>query len=136
MLTIAIIGTTHWHLPLYLAGIARGGGRISAVWDRNHKAALAFAEQHKARCFADINELIACCRPDLALILGRPVDMVDLARPFIRQQIPLMLEKPAGLNPADITVLEQLRQDHTSYVAVALIQRYSGLGPATAHTVR
>ncbi len=50
-------------------------------------------------------EMLAAVRPDFALVLGRHVDMPDLAGDVIEAGIPCAIEKPAGVSSEQLAPL-------------------------------
>lgn len=125
-LRIAIVGASHWHVPMYLPGIKDPGARIVAVWDDDPNAAHALAEKHGATVFDNAAEIADPDRIDLAFVFGRPAAMARLARPFIERAIPISMEKPCGLSAEDVAQLDALAQAKGSHVSVALVQRHDG----------
>jgi len=125
-LRVAIVGAAHWHVPMYLPGIAEAGGRITAVWDDDPQRAATFANRHGA---AALNTAAQIANPDLidlAFVFGRPAAMPILARPFIEAAIPISMEKPCGLTPGDVAALDALARARGAHVSVALVQRHDG----------
>jgi len=123
---VAIVGASHWHVTLYLPGIAEAGGRIVAVWDDDPQVAAALADRHGAAVFDKSAHLADPELIDLAFVFGRPAAMPELARPFIERAIPISMEKPCGLTPEDVAELDVLAQARGAYVSVAFVQRHDG----------
>lgn len=123
---VAIIGASHWHVPLYLPGIAVAGARVTAIWDDDPAIASALARGHGAAVIDRPETIADPARIDLAFVFGRPAAMPALARPFIKAGIAISMEKPCGLTPADAAGLNALAQAHGTHVSVAFVQRHDG----------
>jgi predicted dehydrogenase len=90
---IAIIGVSHWHLPLYLPGL--GEAEVVGVWDRvparaDHLARSIGATPYHSRA-ALLDQDI-----ELAFVFGDPWEMLDDSMECLRRRIPISVEKPAA----------------------------------------
>jgi predicted dehydrogenase len=96
---IAFVGVSHWHGPLYYRPAARlSGVRIVGVSDPDGSVAERAAAELEARAFRDYRDLLAEVRPDFVFAFGRHCDMAETAMAIIDAGVPLLIEKPAGLN--------------------------------------
>lgn len=97
---VGVIGTGHWarntHAP---AAAAAGGVELVGVWGRSAGSARALAEQHGAKGYDDVDELIADVD---ALTFAVPPDVqVPIALKAARAGKHLLLEKPIALTVED-----------------------------------
>jgi predicted dehydrogenase len=125
---LAFIGVSHWHIPLYLdPARALPGTEVVGVSDPS--AALAGAVAARAGCpaFTDEDALLDRTRPDFAFVLGRHCDMAASARRLIARGIPFAIEKPCGLDSAEIADLAQRAAAAPVFAAVPFVFRDSRL---------
>jgi predicted dehydrogenase len=74
----------------------------------------------------DFRELCRRERPDFVFALGRHCDMAATARFLIEEGIPFAIEKPAGLNAAEVAELAALAEKRNAFAAVAFVLRNGG----------
>jgi predicted dehydrogenase len=127
---IAIIGVSHWHLPLYLPGFDEA--EVVGVWDRvparaDHLARSIGSTPYDSRA-ALLDESI-----ELAFVFGNPWEMLDDAMECLRRRIPISVEKPAApsLHLLEELVSEAERAGVKAFVP--LILRTSGVPGAIDH---
>ena len=102
---IALIGVSHWHTPFYSEPVLEmPDATIVGVSDPDVTRAEPLATRAKCPVFADYRDMCASVRPDFAFVLGRHCAMADEARFLIANAIPFAIEKPCGLNQADVVV--------------------------------
>jgi predicted dehydrogenase len=108
---LAIIGVSHWHAPLfYRPAAGLPGVEIVAVSDDDATVVARAAGELGARLFLDYRELLEFAQPDFVFAFGRHCDLPAIGQALIDQRIPFVIEKPAGLNAADVKGLaEQAR---------------------------
>lgn len=124
----ALIGVTHWHVPLMLRGFAGAGLDLAAVWDPDPVPARALAAACGATFFADLDELLDSARYDCVFASGPPRSMPGLARAVLARRLPLSLEKPCACSTDEVVALHELAQAAGVPVAVPLVQRYAAVG--------
>src|SRR5947207_1915130 len=94
---LAFIGSSHWHLPLYLEpALQVPGAKIVGMADPDPAVAKTHAEQLKCYGSPDFRQMIEKTTPDFVFALGRHADMAEEARYLIEQRIPFAVEKPCG----------------------------------------
>src|SRR5665213_2189914 len=100
---IVLIGVSHWHTPFYLDPSLELPD-VSIIGVSDPDAARAEPIAAKARCpvFTDYREMCAKLRPDFAFALGRHCDMAEEARFLIDSRIPFAMEKPCGIDSAEV----------------------------------
>jgi predicted dehydrogenase len=105
---VAFIGVSHWHAPLYYRPTARlGGVEIVGVSDPDLPAAEIAGRELGTRAFARLGDLLAEAKPEFVFVFGRHCDMPGIASALIDGGIPFLLEKPGGLNAAQVSALRQ-----------------------------
>jgi len=124
----ALIGVTHWHVPLMLRGFAPAGLDIAAVWDPDPEQARALAAAHGATAFTDLDALLDSGGLDCAFVSGPPRDMPGIARAVLARRLPLSLEKPCACTTDEVTALWAQARAAGVPVAVPLVQRFADLG--------
>ncbi|HEU5317306.1 MAG TPA: Gfo/Idh/MocA family oxidoreductase [Chloroflexota bacterium] len=120
---LAVAGASHWHLPRHAAFLREAGARFVAVSDPDPAVAAKWAADLGASPVADA-EAIVRAKPDAVLALGRVADMAAQARILLDAGLPLIAEKPLGLDPADVQQVAALAAQKRAWVSVALVQRY------------
>ena len=104
---IAVIGVSHWHAPLFYRPAARlPGVQIAGVSDGDAAVAERVGRELGARPFLDYRELLDALRPDFAFAFAPHRDMPEVGLALVERAVPFLIEKPAGLNAAQV---EQLR---------------------------
>lgn len=127
VMKVVLSGVSHWHTPLYLEPLLKQPGvKVVGIADPD----IRFAERLSARlgCPSDASLTRLCSRvtPDLAFVLGRHSNMAADVRYLISTGIPLVVEKPAGTNAAEVAHLAAAAKAATAFAAVPLVFRTSG----------
>lgn len=122
---IAIIESTHWHMPLYLDALEAPGVSVVGVTDSAQQTGAGLAERFGCEVYRDIDSLLAAQKIDFAFVFGRHIDMPSLAEKLIVSGIPFAIEKPCGLRATDVDHLASRAEEKNLYVAVPLIFRLS-----------
>ncbi|MBN2396692.1 MAG: Gfo/Idh/MocA family oxidoreductase [Candidatus Atribacteria bacterium] len=124
-LKIAIIGVSHWHVPLYIKGLKEINANVIGVSDYNKDIALNVALDLDTKTFTSPRELIEEEKPDLAFAFSPHNQMYILARQLIECKIPFSIEKPCGLNYQQVNELAELAEQRGTYCTIPFIWRYS-----------
>jgi predicted dehydrogenase len=101
-----VLGASHWHAPLYRAGLARRF-RVTAVQDPDPAVARAFAEPLGAPVAASVDEALDQDGIDVAFVFCPHHEMLAVGRKLIGRGIPFVIEKPAGANLDDLRAIEE-----------------------------
>jgi predicted dehydrogenase len=121
---VAFIGASHWHLPLYLEpALTVPGFVLAGVSDPDPVKAQALGERLGCPSDRDFRTLCRRERPDFVFALGRHADMAEQAEFLIAEGIPFALEKPCGLNTAEVERIAGLAAAHGAFAAVPLVLR-------------
>jgi predicted dehydrogenase len=126
--TAAVIGASHWHVPLFERGFAAAGVRLASVWDRDREAASGLAQRHGATAYNRLDDLLDAGRVDCAFVFGRHSEMAELASAVLAHGLPMSLEKPCGRTSAEIAALHAAASQAGVAVHVPLVQRHCELG--------
>jgi len=125
---VAIIGVSHWHAPLYYIPAARSAGiDIVAISDPDPMVAKAVAHELNTRGFTDHRELITAAKPDFVFAFARHRDMPDVANALIDENVPFVIEKPGGLNSADVAAFRDRAKARGTYAGTGFNFRISDL---------
>jgi predicted dehydrogenase len=122
---IAIVESTHWHMPLYLDALDAPSLRVVGVTDSAQKTGLALAKRFGCEVYRDLDNLLDTQIVDFAFVFGRHIDMPMLARKLIERGIPFAIEKPCGIRAIDVDRLVASAEAKNLYVAVPMIFRIS-----------
>jgi predicted dehydrogenase len=122
---IAIVESTHWHMPLYLDALEAPNLRVVGVTDSAQKTGPGLAKRFGCEVYSDLDELLKAQTVDFAFVFGRHIDMPALAEKLIAHGIPFAIEKPCGIRAVDIDRLVSRAEEKNLYVAVPLIFRLS-----------
>lgn len=128
MTTAAVIGASHWHVPLFERGFAAAGVRLVSVWDRDREAASGLAHRHGATAYTSLDGLLDAGGIDCAFVFGRHSEMAELASAVIARGLSMSLEKPCGRTSGEIAALHVAASQAGVAVHVPLVQRHSELG--------
>lgn len=124
---VALLEASHWHVPLYLDPLDTKGIEVVAVSDAEHVKGAAIAERYGCKLYSSSLELLDREQIDFAFVFGRHSEMPTFAEACIARKIPFALEKPCGINMAQVTRLRKLAEDANLYCAVPFIFRLSDL---------
>ena len=123
---LALFGVGHWHAGMHAAAARVAGAEIVAAWDPASKRATEFASAHHCPAVGAIDEALAL-RPELAVVMGRPAEMMALAERFVAERLPVLVEKPVGVSGAALRPLVEAAERERAFVAVALAHRVGPL---------
>lgn len=123
---VAVLEVGHWHAPLARVGLERAGVEVIAVSARDPAAAQPWVERFGARVHANAAGLLAAERPDFVFVFDRHADLAATARDVIERGIPCSIEKPGGMNAAEVAALVELRGRRGVFASVPFVNR---LGP-------
>jgi predicted dehydrogenase len=129
-LRIAILGASHWHIPLYLDALGRPDLLVVAVADADAAARHRVGARFAATTYASAEELLAAETIDFAFVFGIHAEMPTMATALIARGIPFAIEKPCGLDAATVLALRDAADG--LFVAVPLVFRMSALFTALA----
>ena len=124
---VAIAGVDHWHAAMHVDGLRRAGAEIVGVSSQQPAAAEAWAVRLGCRSWSDARRLVEETRPDFVVGMARHADMPALALYLIETGLPFAIEKPLGLNAAQVAQLAEAARRRGSFAAVPLVNRYSPL---------
>jgi predicted dehydrogenase len=126
---IAAIEVSHWHAVFdaaYLRHlIAMPDVDLVAVQDSDAGlAAKRAAEVGNPPTFTDHRQMLAAVRPDFVVALGRHKQMAAIAHDLLDRGYPFLMEKPMGINAAEVEAVAAKAARLKAFVAVPLAQRY------------
>jgi predicted dehydrogenase len=127
---IAAIEVGHWHAvydAAYLRHlVAMPDVELIAVQDSDAGlAAKRAAAVGSPPSFTDYREMLATTRPDFVVALGRHRQMAAIAHDLLDQGYPFLMEKPMGINAAEVEAVAAKAAKLDAFVAVPLAQRYA-----------
>jgi predicted dehydrogenase len=125
---VALLGVGHWHAGFHAEAATSAGAEIGAVWDEDAAVAAAFAARAGGHVVATPQAAMAE-RPDLAVVLGRGPAAAVLLGTLLDHDIPLLVDKPLGLNADDVFPVAERAARLGRFVTVALANR---VGPIPA----
>ena len=111
---------------MHASAARAAGAEIVAAWDPSPDRADAFAQTQRCRPVGDIHAALAL-RPDVAVVMGRPSEMAELAGWLIAEGLPMLIEKPVSTSGETLLPLAEAAGRQGSFVAVALAHRGSPL---------
>jgi predicted dehydrogenase len=126
---IAAIEVSHWHC-LYDSAYLRHLGNIAdvelvGIQDPSAEiVARRAAALGNPPVFTDYREMLAKTRPDFVIALGRPRHMAGIALDLLESGYPFLMEKPMGVNAAEVRRVADKAAATNAFVAVPLGQRY------------
>jgi predicted dehydrogenase len=129
VLRVAAIEVSHWHSvhdAAYLKLLAAMDDvRLVGV----HDASAAIAAERAAAvggppAFTDYREMLDTTRPDFVVALGEHRRMAETADVLLERGQPFMMEKPMGVNAAEVERLAAKAAAKGVFVAVPLPQRH------------
>ncbi|MET0702161.1 MAG: Gfo/Idh/MocA family oxidoreductase [Mycobacterium sp.] len=130
---IAIVGISHWHLPLYLGGFESAD--VAGVWDSDWNRTRGFAEAVGATPYSS-REALLDQEIDLAFIFGDPWEMLASSKQCVRRNISFSVEKPAAPSLPELVELTREAEAAGVPAFVPLVFRTGGLPRAIAQLGR
>lgn len=122
-LKIALLGVSHWHVPLYFAGLPEHS--VVAVSDDNAALAARVASRFDCPYYTDEKQMIHDTKPDFVFAFAPHVRMCAVAAYLLEQHIPFTMEKPAGLNRREVETLYNAAEQKKAFCAIPFVWRYS-----------
>lgn len=122
-LKIALLGVSHWHLPLYLSGIPEG--TIVAVCDEDEAIAGRIAAPYGCPVYRDYRQMLRETRPDFVFGFAPHYKMRQVSEDLIDAGIGFTMEKPCGLSAGDVERLYERAQQKKAFCAIPFVWRYS-----------
>ncbi|KAJ5398356.1 hypothetical protein N7465_008845 [Penicillium sp. CMV-2018d] len=122
---IAIFDVGHWHFPLYIPVLTDPGITLVGICDGE-----GFVGPEMARrldCPLLSRDELLDLDFDFAMIFSRHSEMAVTARMVIDKGRPFLIEKPCGLNTAEVATLRLAADKAGLFVAVPFILRVSDL---------
>lgn len=120
---IAILGASHWHLPLYLPGLLEHS--VVGISDDNAGIAARYARQYGCPSYVDYKQMLADTRPDFVFAFAPHYRMKEVSEYLLQQGIPFSMEKPAGLNAHETELLYELCEQKNGFCSIPFVWRYS-----------
>jgi predicted dehydrogenase len=126
---VAAIGVSHWHSlydSAYLRHLAdMPDMALVGVHDTSADvAATRAAALGEPPVFTDYREMLARTRPDFVIALGRHRSMAEIAHYLLDHRHPFLMEKPMGVNAAEVRGIAEKAAATNGFIAVPLGQRY------------
>ncbi len=127
---IAAIEVSHWHAlndAAYLRHLTAMPD-VELVGIQDTDAALVAnraAAVKNPPTFTDYKKMLAETRPDFVLALGRHSQMAAIAHDLLDAGYPFLMEKPMGINAAEVEAVAAKAAKLNAFVAVPLAQRYA-----------
>lgn len=122
-LKIAFTGVSHWHVPLYFAGLPEHS--VVGMSDNDGAIAARFAKQFGCPAYTDYQQMIIETKPDFVFAFAPHYQMKEMAKYLIDSKIPFSIEKPAGLNTGEVEELYNLAQQKNVFCSIPFVWRYS-----------
>ncbi|CAN5793144.1 hypothetical protein BH09PSE5_BH09PSE5_46770 [soil metagenome] len=123
---VAFIGIQHWHARHYYGAVSRlSKHTIVGVSDPNAATAQKVASDLGTKAYTDCRELIEAQRPDFVFVFGHHDELAATGRYVIDCGIPCLIEKPAGMNEAEVADLRDLAAEKRLHVGTGFNFRVS-----------
>lgn len=122
-LKLALIGVSHWHVPLYLMELPQGV--VIAVSDPDEKIAADFAERLQCSCYTDWRELLEREKPDFVFAFAPHVQMKEMALELVARKMPFAMEKPMGMSAQEAREVAGVAKKADVFCAIPFVWRYS-----------
>ncbi len=120
---IALLGVSHWHLPLYLPGLPENS--VVGISDDDLEIAAGIAKNYDCPIYQDYKEMIHETKPDFVFAFAPHYRMKEVAEFLILEGIAFSMEKPAGLNAKEVEYLYQLCEKRHGFCSIPFVWRYS-----------
>ncbi len=126
---VAAVEVSHWHAlfdAAYLRHlVAMPDVQLVAIQDSDAAiVAKRAAQVGSPPTYTDYKKMLAECRPDFVVALGRHRQMAAIARDLLDLGLPFLMEKPMGINAAEVEAVAAAATRRNAFAAVPLAQRY------------
>ena len=127
---IAAVEVSHWHAlndAAYLRHLlTMPDVALVGIQDSDPDiVARRAAEVKNPPTFTDFKKMLAELRPDFVVALGRHSQMAAIANDLLDAGYPFLMEKPMGLNAAQLEPVAEKAAKRNAFIAVPLAQRYA-----------
>jgi predicted dehydrogenase len=127
---IAAVEVSHWHAlndAAYLRHLlTMPDVELVGIQDSDASiVARRAAEVKNPPTFTDYKKMLVELRPDFVVALGRHSQMAAIAHDLLDAGFPFLMEKPMGLNAAQLEPVAEKAAKRNAFIAVPLAQRYS-----------
>ncbi|GAB2044428.1 hypothetical protein AGATL06_09250 [Agathobaculum sp. TL06] len=120
---IALLGVSHWHVPLYFAGLPERS--VVAVSDDDAAHAARVARRFGCPYYTDEKQMLRDVKPDFVFAFAPHARMCSVAAYLLEQNLPFTMEKPAGLNRREVELLYNTAEQKGTFCAIPFVWRYS-----------
>lgn len=120
---IALLGVSHWHVPLYLNGLPENS--VVGVSDDNPDIAASYAEKYACLAYQDYKKMILDTKPDFVFAFAAHNRMKEVADYLLDANIAFSIEKPAGFNAGEVEALYHKAEQKGIFVSIPFVWRYS-----------
>lgn len=120
---IALLGVSHWHLPLYLQGLPKDS--VVGISDDNIRIAACYAAKYNCLAYQDYRQMVMETKPDFVFAFAPHSQMREVAMYLLQQGIPFSMEKPAGLNADEVESLYEFCEKKSGFCSIPFVWRYS-----------
>lgn len=125
---IAFVGVNHWHFRGFLGDFQNVPGvEVVGVSDPDATVVKRVGEELGCTWSADFRELCRQVKPDFVLALGRHCDMAAEADFLIDEGVPFAMDKPSGMNYAEVAATAEKASRKGAFAAAALVMRQGQL---------
>jgi predicted dehydrogenase len=126
---IAAIEVSHWHALQDAAYLRHLAGMPDVELVGLHDPSIEILADRAAALgepptFTDCRKMLAETRPDFVIALGRHSGMAETAHVLLDHRLPFLMEKPMGVNAAEVRAVAARAASAGAFVAVPLYQRF------------
>ncbi len=132
MTTAALVGLTAPHSKSWLQTL-RTTPEFGRLLVCDLEGAVPQSEEGIDGVYSSLDELFDSARPDFALVSVRNDQAADAGSRFLSEEVPIIIEKPAGRTAAEIAGLNELSRRHSTPWATGFTNR---LAPAVCEMRR
>ena len=123
---VALLGVSHWHAKHYYAAVSRLPGRtLVGISDPDTALLARLGAELGTATYTDYRALIDEQQPDFVFIFAPHFAMAEVTAYVIDQGIACMVEKPGGMNSAEIADLEKAAAKKNLHVGTGFNFRVS-----------
>ena len=122
---VVLVGAHHWHAGLHLRAFRAAGARVVAVTAADPAVARDLAAREGLTAHDTPEAALEAERPDLAVVMGTPLEMPAALRAAVEAGVPALVEKPVAPTAGALEPLAALAEARGAFVAVALPNRLS-----------
>jgi predicted dehydrogenase len=126
-LRIAFLGVAHWHASIYAGILKTLGIPVVGTSDPDATAGAASAARLGLPFEPDSSAMLDAVKPDFLFVMPRHDRVPETLAPALARRLPMLVEKPLGLNGADARTAASTIDGAGAWATAAMTVRHNAI---------